>query len=203
MAFKWYDNIAVLQKPIVQSMGLWLNKVRWQQFITAEFPTGQTKESSVKGFRDFINQLERQLRSRVGYVASFESKSKGGRKVSIHVHAVLTSHKQMTLDATRAHWLSGCGRKRFDASRNHVLIHAETFHPHLRGVEYVVKMMACEDAELEFGWLNFFHPDIELSSASMPKPTRTELRWARVNSKSPICPAPETVLLHNAGNCFY
>jgi hypothetical protein len=94
----WYRRIQGSELGTVNALAEWLHPIPWQLFATLTFPWNVTSETADRKLREFINRLEKTLRSRVCHVAARESESKTGAAVPWHFHLLLASLETIPAD---------------------------------------------------------------------------------------------------------
>jgi hypothetical protein len=162
-----YRNRAACRKAIAHCAE-WIKLVPWDLFCTFTFAWKASDQQADEAFARFINQLERKLRSDVGYVRGDEKRFSGCGKPACgrHFHVLLTSAAIMASKDVEELWTSVAGQRSDDAGALVV-----PFNPSLNGVAYVLKLINQAGGDWSFRNLHLFHP-----SAT---PEMFKLRWRR------------------------
>jgi hypothetical protein len=153
----------------------WLRPVPWQLFTTLEFPGRARPEIASAKFGEFINTMERNLRSRVGSVHVLESKSKDrGERVPLHIHSALTANKPIDPRLVSSAWHARVGRTDPTSSE---LVLTRPFDPEMGGIEYILKQIDDPDCEWDFRNVHLFNPNVNLDSKLDHASLRSARRW--------------------------
>jgi hypothetical protein len=153
----------------------WLRPVPWQLFTTLEFPRRARPEIATAKFGEFIDSMERNLRSRVCSVHVLESKSKDrGERVPLHIHSALTAIKPIDPWLVSSAWHARVGRTDPTSSD---LVLTRPFDPEMGGIEYILKQMDDPDCEWGFRNLHLFNPNVKLDSKLDYTSLRSARRW--------------------------
>jgi hypothetical protein len=153
----------------------WLRPVPWQLFTTLEFPRGARPEVATAKFGEFIDTLERNLRSRVCSVHVLESKSKdSGERVPLHIHSALTAIKPIDPRLVSSAWHARVGRTDPTSSD---LVLTRPFDPEMGGIDYILKQIEDPDCEWDVRNVHLFHPNVKLDSKLDHASLRSTRRW--------------------------
>jgi hypothetical protein len=171
----WYRRIQGSELETVNALAEWLNPIPWQLFATLTFPWNVTSETADRKLREFINCLEKTLRSRVCHIAARESESKTGAAMPWHFHVLLASLETIPTHLVNSTWLKLVGRS---ASKPHQsdLAHTLSFNSHMRAVEYLFKHVTGE-TEWDMRLVELFHPSMEERRTLKYLSNRQKRRW--------------------------
>jgi hypothetical protein len=181
MMSKWYDNIPAQDRPAVDALGSWLRPVPWQWFMTATFRWNVRSETADRKFEEWINLIERELRTRVCLVAGRERKPRShGSKVPWHFHVLVTAATAIPDGMLAGHWktVAGEGHKRVVDDKlvdEGILI--ERYQGHLKGPEYCLKSMNDCNGDWDSRWLRLFHSGIKGTTKPNHQTIRQERRF--------------------------
>lgn len=120
--------------------------------MTLEFPWNATSETADNKFHSLINELEREMKTRIGFVFGKENRSKSGDPVPWHFYLCLAALKEIPSKSLERIWHELVGRANsftadwiktpdYTGPKNSDLIMVEAYNPERRGVEYIVKMV--------------------------------------------------------------
>src|SRR5258708_3315810 len=101
----WYDDMQRRDRVIVDAVAEMVRPIEWQYFVTVDFPWDVRPETADGKFNAFINELERGMKTRIGYVVGKESRSKSGAAVPLHFHCCLTALKPIDGSQIENIWL--------------------------------------------------------------------------------------------------
>src|SRR5690348_6983734 len=88
----WYTRIPEADRRTLAAMAEWLSPVDWQLFATLTFPIPRGLEKAKSNLRLFVNELERDLKGNICYVAGAERiPGLVGVEVSWHFHLIITA----------------------------------------------------------------------------------------------------------------
>jgi hypothetical protein len=137
----------------------WIKLVDWQLFGTLTFAWRINDERKLSMFDEFINRLERAVRSDLAYVRGDEKKISGCGKppCGLHFHVLLTSVANLEPAFVESLWMSLAGSGNDDAGAR-----VEAYSPNLRGVEYALKFVNKPEGNWSFRNLHLFHPQLSL-----------------------------------------
>jgi hypothetical protein len=164
------DAIAELVRPI-----------EWQYFVTVEFPWNVRPETADRKFNALINELERSMKTRIGFLVGKENRTKSGAPVPWHFHCVLAALRPIDASKIEAIWCRLVHRTK-SPEQDVVLI--EPYNAARRGVEYIVKMIGTLDADWDFNWLHLFNPAIEYTPKFDHRSLRGDRRWQQQTTLS-------------------
>jgi hypothetical protein len=151
--------------------------IDWQLFVTLEFTWNVRAETADRKFKALIDQLEREMRTRICYVVGKESRTKSGAAVPWHFHCCLTALKPIAASQIESIWRRLVHRSK--ATENDGVVDIRTYDPALPGVEYVTKLMSTLDAEWDFNWLHLFNPTMQITPKFDHRALRGGRRWQR------------------------
>jgi hypothetical protein len=172
---RWYEKECcpyAVDRTTVDEYADWLRMVPWKLFCTFTFAWKVSDLQANRIYVEFINRLERALKSDVGYVRGDEKRISGcgmpacGR----HFHALLTSAAPLVPSDIEQRWMSMAG-KRYDGAGAKV----EPYDPNRNGASYVLKFINREHGDWAFRKLHLFHPGAR-SLQTVNKRTRRLLR---------------------------
>ena len=165
----WYETIPAGDRVGVDAMAKWLRPVSWQVFCTFEFSRRVTVSQGKAIFRDYINDLERSLRTPLTFVVGQERRAASPSRSAapLHFHALMTSQFTLPPDLLRAGWWSFAGRGKDGETAD-----VQEYVRGARGEEYVLKFMNDVDGDWWCRNLGFFLP-------GMPRPRKTGHKAAR------------------------
>jgi len=170
----WHDRMQHRDQVAVDAIADWVSPIQWQWFATLTFPWNVRSETADRKFKQFINELERALKTRIGHLIGKEGSSKSGSPVPWHFHCCLTSLKPIPVSLLNESWGRLVGRT--NAVTNDSL-DVQPYNAGLHGVEYITKMIGTLDAEWDFNWLHLFNPAIEYTAKFDHRSLRGARRW--------------------------
>jgi hypothetical protein len=171
----WYRRIQGSELETVNALAEWLSPIPWQLFVTLAFPWNVASETADRKLREFINCLEKTLRSRVCHVAARESESKAGAGVPWHFHVLLTSLETIPADLVDSTWLKLAGRSSSISDRSDLAL-TRSFNNQVRAVEYLFKHVASE-TEWDMRLVELFHPSMGERQTLKHLSKRQKRRW--------------------------
>ena len=177
----WYEDMKPRDRVIVDAVAEMVRPIDWQFFVTFEFPWNVRPETADRKFNTLINELERNTKTRIGYLVGKESRSKSGAVVPWHFHCCLTALKP--IDGSQIESIWGRLVHRTKSSEDDV-VRVEPYNAAQRGVEYIVKMIGTLDSEWDFNWLHLFNPAIEYTSKFDHRSLRGDRRWQQQVAQS-------------------
>ena len=68
----WYTLLLEKDRIVVDATARWLRPVSWQWFVTLTFPWNVRSETADAKLKQWLNQIERTMRTRVCFVAGKE-----------------------------------------------------------------------------------------------------------------------------------
>ena len=150
----------------------WLGTIPWQLFATFTFAWRISDAQADEDFKAFINLLELENRSPIGFVRGDEKRrascsvSESGR----HYHVLLTSHLFLDQQMITRIWreYAGSGNSQ-DSAR------VDPYDAKLGGAEYCLKMINETEGDWKFRNLDLFLPGYEPAKSN----TRSRRRAAR------------------------
>ena len=137
----WCERLPGPEQATADAIAEWLSPIPWQLFITLTFPWNVTSETADRKLKEFINSLERDLKTRICYAAGRESQTKAGYSVPWHFHVLLASLEAVPVALVEASWLRLVARIHADPGEQDC-IDVQPFNSQLRGAEYIVKQIA-------------------------------------------------------------
>lgn len=178
---RWYDGMQHRNRVIVDALAEWVRPIPWQYFVTVEFPWNVRPETADRKFKALINELERDMKTRIGYVVGKESRSKSGAVVPWHFHCCLTALKPINESQIVESWGRLVHRT---TSPGDDVVRVEPYNAAQRGVEYITKMIGTLEAEWDFNWLHLFNPAIECAPKLDHRSQRRDRRWQQQLTQS-------------------
>jgi len=169
---RWYEQQRwpyQADRRTVTEYADWLKLIRWKLFCTFTFAWRVSDPQADKTFAEFVNRLERFLKSDVGYVRGDEKRLSGcGKPASArHYHVLLTSAAPMSPAVVEWLWKEMAGNRSDDGSAQ-----VELFDANQHGISYILKFVNQIEGDWAFRKLHLFHP----WSRSMQTPNK---RWRR------------------------
>jgi len=174
----WYDRIPSRDREGVDAVAEWIRPIPWQQFVTLTFPWNVSEETADRKLREFINHLERKLKTRICFIAGKEGASKQGAKVPWHFHLLLTSVEQIPVSLIADIWRRLVGRSN-STSEDDDSVDVKPFIDGILGAEYVMKMIGSVDGDWCCRWLHLFNPAISYTPKRDHRFLRQNRRWER------------------------
>jgi hypothetical protein len=183
-------------RTIEDTWATWLRPIPWQMFATLTFPWNVAEETADRKFREFMNSLERSLKTNVAFIAGKEARTKTGDSVPWHFHLALTSARPMPADLIQRLWNRTVGRgrdsERFDehgavSQYEHAMV--APYDPVRPGIEYLVKLSHTTGAYVDHKWLHLFNPEIDRVRPRGEKSLRQNRRWNK--------PVSESIMAHS------
>jgi hypothetical protein len=159
----------------------WLNPIDWRTFGTFEFPWNARPETARLKFDEMINNLERDMRTRVCFVLSAETRAKSGAPVPLHFHAAMTAAKPISTRLVTDVWNAGAGRT---SSTSSDLALVEPYDPTKDGLRYIFKQITEQDCEWDFRNVHLFNPNVKLDSKLDHAFLRSTRRWQQEISQA-------------------
>lgn len=162
-------------------MGEWLRPIDWQWFITATFSWNVRSETADKKLQHWVNSVERELKTRLCFVAGKERKPRShGIESPHHFHILATSLKPVPERLLIDRWtdIAGKGRKRdVDGKEIDERILVAPYDRDLRGPQYALKKMSDLNGDWQSRWLRLFHPKCKGTATPNHRTVRTERRF--------------------------
>lgn len=177
-AAAWYQRIPDSDRQMVDAVATWLAPIHWQFFVTLTFRWNVREDTAIKHLRGFISNIQRELRSRVCFVAGKERRSAStSAEVPWHFHVLLTAKVPITEDLIRSSWRSQAGPgKRTPSHPEGDSADIRPYDPERRGVEYCLKLVNNTDGDWLSAWLEYFNPNIPWSGKNSHKSVRQRRR---------------------------
>jgi len=138
-----------------QALTEWLTQVPWQIFGTFTFAWHVSDAQALGVFDEFMNRLERFLRSPVTYVRGDEKRFSGCGMPGAprHFHAVLAALPRIDSQFVGDLWMSMAGRREHGAGAD-----ARIYDPSLPGLAYVLKFINQPNGDWDLRNLDLFLP---------------------------------------------
>jgi hypothetical protein len=177
---------------VVDATATWLRPVPWQWFITLTFPWNVISETADAKLKEWLNLVERTLRTRVCFVAGKERKPRSfGMEVPWHFHILATSLAAMPKKLLEESWrtlVSPAARRirEAEAVNDSVAtedgpvddtVVVESYNANRRGPEYCLKSLSTCHGDWCFRWLELFNPRIKHSSFPNHTKIRNRMRF--------------------------
>ena len=140
------DEMQYRDRAIPEAVADLVRSIDWQLFVTLEFPWNVRSETADRKFKVLIDQLEREMRTRICYLVGKESRTKSGAAVPWHFHSCLTALKPIAASQIESIWRRQVHRSK--AAEDNGVVDIRTYDPALPGVEYVTKLMSTLDVTL-------------------------------------------------------
>jgi hypothetical protein len=182
MTKNWCQRSTEKDRFVVSKISEWIRVIDWKWFVTLTFPWNVTHETAVTKLREFINQLERLVRSNVCYVAGQESKPRrDGINVPYHFHLVLAAHASLSKEAIETLWMRQV-TNRPTQGRNAESVCVEPYSAHELGPEYCLKWINAAEGDWLFHRLEHFLPTAGGTAAPNHRTIRSAMRnQAQIN----------------------
>lgn len=156
---KWYERE---NKPYAEDYRIrneyaaWIGQVDWKVFCTLTFAWRVNDQQATKAFDEFINRLERFLRSDVCYLRADDKRFSGCGKPACgrHFHVLMTSVTPMNAPLVESLWMSMAGNR-----EDHAGAKVNPFNPNMAGVKYVMKAVYQPDGDFALRNFHLFHPE--------------------------------------------
>ncbi len=188
------DEMQYRDRAIPEAVADLVRSIDWQLFVTLEFPWNVRAETADRKFKELIDQLEREMRTRICYVVGKESRTKSGATVPWHFHCCLTALKPIAASQIESIWRRLVHRSK--STEDDGVVDIRPYDPALPGVEYITKLMSTLDAEWDFNWLHLFNPAMQVTRKFTRRFARGTRRWQKqaadpIGSPVPLSlPAP-------------
>jgi hypothetical protein len=173
---RWYERERwsyEVDRQLVEEAARWLEQVEWKLIGTFTFAGWKVSdEKADKTFINFINELERTVKSDVAYVRGDEKSPASGSKPACgrHFHFVLTSVAPLHPAFVAWLWTEQAGDNSDDPTAK-----VEAYKPGAKGIEYLLKSIQKPDGGWAVRKLELFHPEAR-SLHDMTKRFRRHLR---------------------------
>jgi len=194
---RWYNLIPERDRQVVDATANWLRPVPWQWFITLTFPWDVRSETADAKLKQWLNLIERTLRTRVCFVAGKESKPRfRGMEVPWHFHLLVTSMVDLPKGLLVDTWkdlVSRAAQHRQDGAiggsfaaedalqavdhKNDSAV-VESYSDNRLGPEYCLKSINNCSGDWTFRWIELFNPKIKQTSYPSHSTIRTRARFA-------------------------
>lgn len=156
----------------------WLSPITWQTFGTFEFPWNARPETACLKFDEMIDHLEREMRTRVCFIRSAETKAKSGASVPLHIHAAMTATQPISCQRVTDLWNHSVGRSSGD------LAIVDLYNPALGGIAYITKQIADHGCEWDCRNVHLFTGAIDAPGKLDHASLRSMRRWRSQNGVS-------------------
>lgn len=156
-----YRILSQNDRKFIDALGLWLAPVRWQFFVTLEFPRNVRAETAAVRLREFLNSVEKQLRESVCFIGGLEEVSKSGIPVPAHFHLLVTANRPIPDQLLKKVWwgMVGHGAKSaFQPEGDSIVV--KPIDPEREGLAYCLKFANSCTGDWMFKWLEMFNPNI-------------------------------------------
>ncbi len=200
----WYNLIPERDRLVVDAAAKWFRPVAWQWFITLTFPWNVRSETADAKLKEWLNIIERTLRTQICFVAGKERKPRShGMEVPWHFHLLVTSMvdiPKMLVEDTWRDLVSRPARRRQEddaagvrlvgedaLASDNVLgdddpeddsVVVESYKHNCLGPEYCLKSINDCNGDWSFRWLELFNPRIKQTSFPNHTKNRTRARFA-------------------------
>lgn len=159
----WYKQIPYQDRQVVNAVAQWLRPIRWQWFVvTLTFSWRVTDETADGKLHNWLNAIERDLKTRVCFVAGKERKPEShGIECPWHFHILVTAQISLPKEMLERHWYRTIRRTAPSLSAqddSDVPALVKPYHKHEMGLEYCLKMMNECNGEWQCRWLELFLP---------------------------------------------
>lgn len=195
---QWYHLIAEQDRVVVDAAAEWLRPVPWQWFVTLTFPWDVRSETADARLKQWLDIIERSLRTRVCFVAGKERNPRHlGMEVPWHFHLLVTSMVDLPKELLEDNWrrlVSYTTRHRKDdgpiggsLAAEHVLqavdhkndsAVVESYSDNRLGPEYCLKSINNCSGDWTFRWIELFNPKIKQTNCPSHSKVRTRARFA-------------------------
>lgn len=172
----WYDRIPSRDREVVNQVAEWIRPIPWQLFVTLTFPWNIRAETADQKLGDFINEIERNLKTRICLIAGKEGVTKHGALVPWHFHLLLASVIPIPADMVEGTWRRLVGRSN-STSADDDSVDVRSFIADNLGEQYVAKMIASHYGDWNVRWLHLFNPAINYTPKRDHRLIRQRRRW--------------------------
>jgi hypothetical protein len=155
---RWYDRENwpyAKDRERLEYYASWLNQIRWLFFCTLTF-AWEVSDLQAEGiFKEFVNRLERSLRSSVTYVRGSERRMPGAGFSACprHFHLLLACTASVAPHFIEELWMSMAGNRSDGAAAK-----VEPYDTDRKGVQYALKFVNKADGHWDFHNLNLLMP---------------------------------------------
>jgi hypothetical protein len=179
---RWYERenaLYLADREKVEQYAAFVKLVPWKLYGTFTFAWRVTDAQAENTFAEFINRLERHLKSDVGYVRGAEKRVSGCGKPASgrHFHALLTSPTNVEPLLVEALWTS-------IAATEYSGAHVEPYNNTGNAASYVLKLMHHPDGEWSHRKLHLFHPDANNQHLNARRRRTLQRHQARVKASA-------------------
>lgn len=146
-----------------------MRPIQWQWFITLTFPWNVKGETADVKLKEWLNLIERTLKTRICFVAGKERKPHSlGMEVPWHFHVLVTSRIAIPQGFVERAWTDvvapGARHLLKDGAVNDSVL-VESYEHNHRGPEYCLKSLNSSNGDWSFRWLELFHPSMKQSES--------------------------------------
>jgi len=150
----------------------WMRPIPWQSFLTLTFPFAPSAQVATAKFDELVNELEKAIRIKVGFVVAQETRDKSGHYAQRHLHSVMTAAKPIPAQLVVDLWNQSMGRShQVDCDLALVTPYTSEGDP----LGYMCKQIALDDSVWDLRNVESFLP----GHVSEPVTTHKALRGAR------------------------
>jgi hypothetical protein len=179
----WYQRIPASDRAALDELAKWVRPIPWQLFVTVTFPWNVASETADRKLRDFLNELERVLKTRICFLAGKEGYTKSGSRTPWHFHLQLAAVTTIPPSLVERSWKRLIGRTN-SVEDDNVLV--EAYVSDAPGTEYIAKMMCTLESDWDFKWLDLFNPNIPYKPKVNHRSLRRKRRWQANIKRSQI-----------------
>ncbi|WP_263383600.1 hypothetical protein [Granulicella arctica] len=159
-----------------ESVADWVRPIPWQLFVHLTFPWNVRSETADSKFREFVNDLEKTLKTRVCFIAGKEGRSKNGPTVPFHFHVAMTAAITIPLDLVKTTWRNLIGRSNASELKDDS-VRVDPWCSHADGLSYLLKQISDADSSWDCNWIGLFHPGPLYSPDWKNERQRKTKRW--------------------------
>ena len=172
----WYPPMTPRQAEAVHAYAAWLHQIDWQLFATFTFAWRVSDAQADEVFRAFINDLERQIGSPIGFVRGDEKRRAGGSfsESGRHYHVLMTSH--VPLDR---HIIATIWRRYGGSGIDQDCAKVDEYDARMDGAGYCLKMLNETEGDWMFRNLDLFLPGYKPEKDNRRSRRRTLRNHAR------------------------
>lgn len=175
----WYQTMKRHDIETVAAYAEWLGPIPWQLFATFTFAWRVSDAQADDDFKAFINLLERENRSPIGFVRGDEKRmaSRSFSESGRHYHVLLTSHVSLDPQLIAKIWreYAGSGNSQDSAK-------VGPYDAKLSGIEYCLKMINETEGDWKYRNLDLFLPGYEPGKSNRRSRRRMKRNQARASS---------------------
>lgn len=178
-----YTNLSRQDRTAVDEIAHWLQPINWQFFVTLTFPWNVRAETADAKLKAWLNALERDLKTRVCFIAGKECKPHShGVEVPWHFHVLVASMVEIPKELMEGLWLALIGRANQavmpgESQNEHVLV--LRYEPGELGHQYCLKALNSSDGDWQFRWIELFNPRIPCTARPNHRTERNQTRFVQ------------------------